>query len=239
MAARHDVVSVLRVALMRKEELRSLCRRSLELVAEGFPYQLDWLRKPTPFPGGLANVTPWMTAFAALTAYADLGRMDFLISRLQEEGMDADNFERLSRSYEERFLDLHRSRRGDFEVQVERGMQEALEWFEYAIRGIDPAVGLFPYDTDHEFENEVFGTREVVEFAAIEAAKLGQRYDFAAYLGRFSEHDKTLRELLPFAVSRVVRLGGRMDPPELYPERFWWRKLAWRLYAESTGTESP
>lgn len=178
---------------MRKEDILRLALRSLQLLEEGFPGHLEQLEKPKARIEGFP-VTSSMKAFNTLAVYANLANMDFLVSKLQGQGVQVSGTIRTMEQYENRLLNTFEQRREAILAEIERGLRELLDQFESAIRLIDPIAKRFPYDTDHEFESDVFVTRELVEFAAMAAAKLNHRYDFQSYLERFMSRDETLRD---------------------------------------------
>jgi len=222
---------------MRKEDLLDLIVRQLHLLDDVLPWDLETLQVPKGTVSGLPAATPSGVSFKRVSAYAHLAHMDFLMSKLESEGVDASRFLARRENYERRLRDFYKDRQATLVGEVNRGLRRLLEWFDSAVHAIDPATGRFPYDTDHEFENDVFATRELVEFASIESQRLEHRYDFDRYLAQFSARDDKLRTLLPFAVAKVVQFGGRMDPAGLYPDQFWWRKAAWESYRQYTGID--
>lgn len=223
---------------MRGEALIELRLRVLRLLDDGLPRQLEMVERPKTAVEGFV-LAPSTVSFNAVATYASLGHMGYLISALGGGVRDCGDFLRRKRVYEERLATAYKARQRALETQIHEGLRELTEWFEFAVSSVDSAIAEFPYDTVHEAENELFGTRELVEFASTEATSLGHHYDFATYLRRIADRDQTLQRVLPLVVAKLARLGGEIDRPEIYPNHFWWRRAAWDLYRQRFGIDDP
>jgi len=172
-----------------------------------------------------------------LNTCALIGGLDFALSRLEELGIPVRRQRKWAERQQARFLRTVRAKRDEFAELVSRALAENVEEFERCLAAIDPGRGLFPYGPAHgqdhghwDFEDDIFGPREVVEDARLATQPLGLEEEVERNLERYRSHDETLRRIIPFAVSEIVKFEGTVRPAELFRPSFWWRRLQWEEY---------
>ncbi len=224
--------------MMRRNELITFLRNQLDLLSENYQGKVRYLLDPTPLTRG-ARVTDDMLVSHAVDLYAILGRIQFLISKLQAAGLDVGQYKARGRQNADLLSDLYTEHTERVAALTQQGLNRHFESFEQYIHAIDPAEDTFPFETDHEFETFVFRTREQVLEVQATTERLRHVYDFDSVLPRFSAYDEELRRKIPYCVEKIIALGGRINPAGLYPQGYWWRSQAWEVYRRQTGAEDP
>lgn len=175
----------------------------------------------------------------AVSLYAVLARVEFLIGRLEGAGLDMQEERVRARENLSMLVELYQERGETVRKLVQQGLAMCFQWFEENIRGIEPEIDSFPFETDSEFEMFTFAWREEVLEAKAVAEKLGHGYDFESIITSFAPYDRRLRNILPYCVGKVVAMGGSIDPAEVYPGEYWWRRVAWEEFARLTSAQDP
>jgi len=207
------------------------------IAKSGLPRYLKEMWKP-PEKVHEGAFTPSVRGHHALLACALLGGIGFDLTQLEKRGVPVRRRTKWAERHRSWFLRIVEVKRDELAELVSRALRENVETFEQCLAAIDPDRGLFPYGPEHgqqncghwEFEDDIFGLREIVEDARSALRPLGLDEEVERNLERYRSHDETLRAIIPFAVSKIVKFEGMVRPAEWFPSSFWWRRLQWDEY---------
>ena len=117
-------------------------------------------------------------------------------------------------------------------------IKEINRMLDYHIRGVNKAYKLYKnsnlaYYSDYiEFDESVLDSRDSIEYSYDILKKLGYEKTIEEVREQLLKTDPLLQELCKEGISQIWENHYENKAPnsELFPEHFWWRKLAWESY---------